>query len=427
MSSTDNPSELPPDIKALLDAQIEARADLLRARLKIPSYAHVTSTNFTIPEERFEAASKKISAQLQVVLQKEIAEGRINVSSIGTEIQDYADQKVKAVKAANPDLEHAYDTAALDKIYVEEYVKNAKPKNTQIKSTTRTEQELFADMLDKNDTVGLADIHNSAESLDFLTRNMGVFKAHGGKRIKTENGQLIEFTDFSIDELQKLAKERKLERVEGDKIRTITLDTPEEIAKRYGLDHSDDTPLATVRMVIAAKENNIELVPMDGSAFIRNFELKQITDPDQSLSTKAEAYRITRDNFIWTDADGPIDGKTIDFGGMNHFISHLRNGRIMNGLVERDHAPVIAFERADKNGPAFRRGSNPNGPDFWLPGGLNYPDTVSTVLGAKINPVKAMLQDVDGVPKPLISEQTAGYAPGATPLAGSGRTSTIAK
>jgi hypothetical protein len=58
--------------------------------------------------------------------------------------------------------------------------------------------------------------------------------------------------------------------------------------------------------------------------------------------------------------------------------------------------PVIAYERANKHGPAFRQETNPNEPDFYLPGGMDYDDTRSQVANESVNAVERLQQSQDG-------------------------------
>src|SRR5579862_3275208 len=343
-SPTNAGQSLPADIKRLVDESVGVDLDLLRAYQYIAQDAAlgkvVRGHDFTDQESRLNDRQNDIEAKLA----KALADGDIAQDSLKAEATAFGENAARAV----PDLLQAFRTDALDRAFAREYLASAqRAKNTRLNPTTTTESAFVADLLSANKGFALGENHLQDECCTFLARNMGTFKAHGVDTIYMESQALQRVKGFSPAELRQLARDGHYQHVR--------LPSAKDQAETYNSARSDNVLCEEIKMLAAAKENGIRLVYIDKRA---------------GLARDAETmgHRIASTNFVWTDiinADRGMlakkshpEGKYIVVGGLGHFIC---NKFSMNGMVDKALGiPVIAYERADKQGPAFKRATNPD-------------------------------------------------------------------
>jgi hypothetical protein len=370
----DNPTkalELTPKAKQLAD-QVVAEAqslltsyrDINRAAIKGEA---INGASFTEPEERFGNGSVREADAFTA-----------RNSRFQPAFDAYLNAGMKRASEKNPSLlSEANATASINKTFVSRYVKNAKRENTKLSPRARTEQNLIEETLANNDGFALGEAHSQSEALDFLARNMKFMKLRRVDTIYSEYPQFNMWKDLNATQLRNLAK---FGSSGGFKINSA-----KETAKFYLKPEADPVEAKLALMMAEARKYGIRLVYID----------KKIGGGKQ-LETKQ--HRVASTNFVWTDnqqadrlalaeQDYP-PGKSVFLAGLDHFIIHpyryTKNEKEIiitrKGFVDEALGfPLFAFERADKKGPSFRRGDNPNGPDYYLPGGMNYPDTVAMV------------------------------------------------
>jgi hypothetical protein len=381
VASRRNPDKsLPADVKRLVDESVEVGLDLLRGYQHIARDAAagklIRGHTFTDEESLLDKRLNGIEARLATAL----AHGNVTQEALKAEATAYGDQAARA----EPDLIHAFKTDALDRAFASEYVTcDRSTKNTQLAPVAHTEAGLVSAILSANRGFALGDLHVQNECCTFLARNMATFKARGVDTIYTESPMVQHVKDFTPAELRQLARDGHYKHVR--------LLTAKELAAAYGAKAADNVSAEDAKMLAAAKENGIRVVYID---------------KDSGAAREAETmeHRTASTNFIWTDnisADrallakqGEPAGKFIAFGGLCHFISdkYSHNGMVAKAL----DIPVIAYERADKHGPAFRQETNPNGPDFYLPGGMDYDDMRSAVADESVNVIGRLQQSTQG-------------------------------
>jgi hypothetical protein len=317
------------------------------------------------------------------------AEGRFNgaVRLLPREAQgdqpmnDYVFAETQKFIRDHPEVGQSLNPFTLNLAFYKQHIDGVAPvENTGLNFQTDTEGELVADLLSKNPGFALGDAHNQNETLQFLTRNMAALRKTGVDTIYYEGG-VGQYNDLTSKELRSLA--------DTGKFYDLVLPTAQHTAKHFNIAESDHRHKALVLMVAAAKDHGIEIVDMDKGG------------PARTAESVVLKQRMASTNFSWTEnikadreameASGREPGKFVVFGGMYHFIrTNIATDRVMagsNGLVDEALGiPLLAFEQANpQRSAAFRRSGNANGPDFYLPGGLDYNDTVSIVGDAGQN------------------------------------------
>ncbi|MFO0389775.1 MAG: hypothetical protein ACK502_08690 [Alphaproteobacteria bacterium] len=283
----------------------------------------------------------------------------------------------------NRDKLQGLNIDAFNNALMQQHVKDGLPKeNTNINPDTKDAQGLLKDLLAKNNGVAVADVHVFDESYNFVGDNMKTLKEAGVKTIYAEMDHSVYqglYDEMSAAELRSYAKTGYF--VDESRHYDLAITTPDENARSYGREKSDHFVAAIINMYAAAKENGINVIGIDEKPIM-----------DDALP---DWRRIGITNAVWTDniknhraamqlkglVTGEDAGKYVVIGGAGHF-------RMDGKADELLGIPTIAFTKGAKDAsPAFERSSVPSDPDFLLPGGVDYLDIKKDLKVRKLDKV----------------------------------------
>ncbi len=325
-------------------------------------------------------------------------------SALETEISDkisqdyYAalDAKKKEWDDAHPDIINGLKPERLNQAFKRDNLSPpAYQKDVTLSPDTQDIKALLTRMISQNRGIAVGEVHNMDDSYNLLAENMTTLKAAGVDTIYIETDQKNfdeRYGDLSADQLRQLAKDGKYKRMRNGEEHSTYLQTPDEVAEIYNTKYADDTSRAHVNMLAAAREHNIRLVPMDS---------------EHHMPTAHGDLRVPTSNVVWMEnieADrrqlaeqGQGDGKFVVLGGMGHFING-HNG--VKGLTDESlGVPALILAKGDPNTePGFKKGTSPNGSDFYVFGGTDYHDSEKIVKAADMSQTADMLSSMASVP-----------------------------
>lgn len=387
--------ELPAKVKQLIEKMVDNKIDLFKGYTKIgedaKNGAHITSRNFLNLETGFAERNEGLTAALNQALAELPYEGGETVGAVNA----YG-KEVSKNKPGTTTLAQNLDIFSLNQAFVRDYIQNnTRNKNVSLPDSVTTEAGMLTEVLKNNRGAALADEHTQEDGWVFLSKNMNAIKKAGVDTIYCEHGIVRQLADWSLADLKTLKETRQH--------RNIRLDGPEKLNKAYGVENADDVLPAAVETMIKAKENGIRMVFLENEtpAVVDQIESKgwSSSNADEKLATFKR--RVARINFLHVDRveadraqmekENP-GGKFIIFNGSFHLFKIAHKDNILSGFVaDALEVPTLAHYKADKStSPAFTRRDNPNGADFYLPGGTDYPDTKSKVLNAALDPLKLL-------------------------------------
>lgn len=307
-----------------------------------------------------------------------------------------------------PPPEQLKNVAPLNSAFREQYVAGAPKENVSINPKGLRQEQLVTELLKQNPGVAIADMHTQSEASNVLTGSVREAKA-SGVNLRTI---YTELDHESFEKYSKLTEPQLRELIETGRTEGVTLQTAEQRSVMYAGSEADaSSPKAIAQNFLAARENGVEVVNIDKSSAARAFE--------SGIRGSEGSHRIASTNYQWTDninahraASGltPED-KYILFAGQNHLTK--------NGMV--DEALGIPVVAVTQGGPeqGIVRGINPDGADYYVPGGADYENTLAQLDPEVAEQVKAArmsyLNQVGQIPAGLTTPQSAEMAGGVAP------------
>ncbi len=312
----------------------------------------------------------------------------------------------------HPEMGRVFNSETIDRAFVQQRLIEGVPReNTNVPESVQTEQELVQTLLANNVGFAVGEVHTQSEADQFLVRNMTEFRANGVDTIYIEGNdkriqRLLAASDEDLGEYLAYAETPEGRKRNREFVSRVYHVPAEEV---------DDVDIDNLRMFKAAREQGIRIVNIDKTGAARPMELAVVS------------HRLASTNFIWTDniqqdrERSGLQGKYIVFGGAAHFDSDglafeaieegeepmvfMRN----NGLVDEALGiPSISFQKQeDGTNKVFIRGTNPNGPDFYLPASEDHPDMVEALLPGWVS----ALAELQKPGKKFISPEDIKYTP----------------
>ena len=254
-------------------------------------------------------------------------------------------------------------------------------KDLSLPENVKTPEELIPALLERNAGIAIGDIHSYSAALPFIYDNIASFKKAGVKTIYMEldDPTFLDLNAGSIQELQTMINSRSPETIQKSR---------EATAEVYGTGGKRDNFEELLKLFLAAKENNIEIINIDKKGPARDFET--------SLSLK---HRVSSTNYTWSEniiadrENKQPDDKYVVLAGLGHFTEIYT----AKGLVDDKFGiPVIAFDNRPLNTESpILRGESLNSADFYLPAGGCYPDTKLEAKAADYNDIASASKPAD--------------------------------
>ncbi len=292
----------------------------------------------------------------------------------------------------------ALDTEQINKIFSRDYIIPGLGKKTDINPDTKTQEELFNQLLGKNEGLAFAGVKDNSAEIALVAKNMKLFHDKGvGVVYVVGNPADIEILNrFSKDDLKKMMAN----------ISSIMEKTP-SASEEYS-DYKKTMNIAN--LALSAKENNVSLEAI--SSILSYNDVRQL---------QSQQHAIARNNFVLTEEIQNAQlvrgisnkqdhhNKYIVIGDIKNFISTLdkANGNVDEALG----IAVITLRTINDQQPAIERGKSPNGADFYLSTNACRPDTKGLALAGDYDDMsKAILKNIDRMPNEEDAKAAKHYA-----------------
>lgn len=360
--------------------QVQAEFDLLAAYINLSKKARtwgsvIKNSDFEKIQDDFNNSIDAIKDEQQhffdnpeksLLKEKELYRKYFSQNNLGKIGEDFAKEFFKK-DSPEKVAEYLKGTVPLDRAFKREY--GFKKKSLNVPDNVESPEQLLGFLLENNSGIAVGDTHTRNTAANFLVSNMEKFKKSGVDTIYYEHPteSFNKLNNSSIEELKKML---------ADITPEMSKEYANLTAKHYRVKNADDIPSATIKLFIAAKENNMEVVNIDKKSHSRDVE-------SNAMAKSAEVddlfmpIRLASTNFTWTDAiikdrkNKSENSKYIIFGGASHFRDE--NGGLIDNALG---IPYIDFSN-HANTNEFIKNKSKHGADFYLPADGCYPDFIS--------------------------------------------------
>ncbi len=370
-----NPLTTDEAVDMIFNARIELFNDFADINRSAGKGNFIRSADFSKAEENYNAKIGELSS-------------RINQSDYGL-IMDKAKEKFAKWKEEHNDYhKEVYDTEQINKIFSRDYITAKAGKKTDIDPDTKTQEELFNQLLGKNNGLAFAGVGDNSAEIALVTKNMKHFHDKGVGVV------YVVGNPDDIETLNKLSKDQ-VKNIIADI--SINMEKTPSSSKEYAA-YKESMNIAS--LVLSAKENNVSLEAINS-----------ILQDNGSRSLPAQQHAIARNNFILTDdiRDSQLlrpifnkdehHNKYIIIGDIKNFISTLdkSNGNVDEALG----IPVITLRTGDSRDPLIEKGKSSNGADFHLRTHDCRPDTKGLAIAGDSNDMAgSILKNMDRIKSP---------------------------